>query len=267
LKIEEKIFESYKPEEFDSKVEYVDFKEVILFDIKKSIGKENFKNLVRKIFKETSVNIRYRVDLVEDAWIDKSYVCGSVLVVIRTQYKADNIGNEVIESIKNLNLLNLLEYKGKDTFTTNDLRDVSKKFDRVVYEVKVDLKKETLYTSSQSNGGWKQRVLMWDGSIEDKRVDGTVKMSLKTLDSKSNVHTLTIDAPHGLDIYKIVEQELELPKNWLKDYPLLSLYVYESVDPKKNYLNRKKCSVTGKPIEMTVGGPVGDTTISELVKI
>lgn len=265
MKLEEKVFENYSENEFDSLVTYVGYKEVLLFDVKKLIEKENFKNLVRKVFKESGINIRYRVDLAEDMWIDKSHVNGKVTVMVRMTDKTSHLSSTIPETISNLGLSNIFTFDGNETFPVSELKDISNKFDRVVYEVIIDLQKEYVYDKSQTNGGWKQRVLMWDGSIEEKRFDGIVRLKMDSIDSKSKVHKLIIDAPHGLDIYKIVEQELDISKNWLRDYPMKSIFVYESVDKTKNYLNRKKCSISSLPIEFTVGGLVGEYSIDNLI--
>lgn len=259
-------FLTYDSKDFNDKVEYVEYKVALLLDLKEQFSKDSLRDMVRLVFKKSGVDIRYTIDLAEDSWLDKDHIFGRTIVIVRVQSKDMEIGTKFSEGLFKTILSDIVTLEGFEYYKVSELQDITLMFDRVMYELKVDLGKEPIYSKSETSGGWRQDVLLWDGTVKNIRADGTVRVSLSKFDSDSHVYRLLVDAPYGLDVYKIVEQELELPRNFLKDYPLNSLHIYESVDQSRNYLSRPKCDLSGSVIELTVGGLVGSSCVDELVK-
>lgn len=265
--VKEKEFKDYNDKVYQNQVNVVGYKLVLRVELKKMVDKEFLKSLVRGLFYELNVPIRYRVDVGEDLWIGKNNLYGEALVVVRLKEKIDNIVEDLVQVVKNIGVENIIEIKGHEWFHVNDFRKLNEVYQRALYGLKIDLKTEREVTYIENKGKWIQKVRNWDGSIEEKDVEGLVRIKLRKMESKFPVYKVLVDAPYGVDVYRILEEQFGFEKGSLEGYPIQGIRFYEEIDSRKNYLNRKKCSVFGDPIEMTVGGLVGDKCIKGLMGV
>lgn len=254
--------EHYEVPEFKEITE-VSNKEVLLVKVKELIKITYLKDIIRNVLIKSGIGIRNRVDVGEDNWLGKTEVYGNTLVILRTN---SGLTPKDIENINfklnELSLINIIEIEAHESYKVNEFRNIVEKYDRVLYRLTLDVKDEIIYSMSESNGGWKQKVLQWNGEIEEERVDGVVRVKVdKVPNTESNVYKVIIDAPYGLDVYRMIEQEFSLKNGSLEGYPIEGVLVYESVDEKKHLLGRKKCPIFNTSIERTVGGLVGDLSI------
>lgn len=261
-----KEFKEYGNTEF-TEINEVRNKEVLRIVVKKPLYINYVKDVIRSIMISNGVGIRKRIDIGEDNWLGKEFVYGETLVVVRT---LESLNSKLIEELNyKLNekgLLEEIEILAHESNKVSDFRNIIEKYDRVIYRLLLDVKEELIYDLSESNGGWKQKVLQWNGDIEEERVDGIVRVSnVKVGNTESNIYSILIDVPYGLDVYRMVEQEFGLKKGSLEGYPIESFKVYQSVEEGKNHLGRKKCQIFNTSIERTVGGLVGNTSIRAIL--
>lgn len=236
-------------------------KEVFRLKVSNPMRVSHVKEVLRNVLIKSGVGIRKRIDIGEDNWLGKEYVYGETLAVIRTGSK---ISNKNKEDIKNLldESVHGVELISCESFEINDFRNIVEKYDRCLSKVLLDVKEILHYSISESNGRWKQPVLQWNGEIEDEKVEGIIRISAeKIAETDSNIYEVLIDAPYGLDVYRMLEQEFGLKRGSLEGYPIESIVVYESVDGRVNHLGRKKCPFYNVSIERTVGGLVGDKCV------
>ena len=239
----------------------VDHKLLIRLNVLKETDIVELKRAVRVLFLEADVAIRNRVDVSEEVVTSATSVIGEVIVAVR-------IGNEVkgIENILN-SLIAVSEFKhrlrvsGVQYFKVNELRSIDERFNRALYAVVVDVGDKDIDGITEVSGKWRKFIKNFDGTLEDVKTDGGVFVSGIRVNSDSNVYKLFVDVPHGVNAVNVVEKFIGVRKGNLKDYPVEVLHVYEVVDKKKQYLTRKRCSVNGEVVELTVGGVIGDKSI------
>lgn len=242
-------------------------KSVLLVDVKVPLYFSYLKDLIREVSNELNLNIRSRIDIGEENWLGRNTVYGSTSVVIRSNSKlSSNILEQFNNKLNELNLNSQIEVISVQNFDVHAFRNITEIFDRAVYSCVLNVGSEVIYNLSESKGGWRQLVLQWNGEVVEERVDGLVRISVNEVTSDCmDVYEVLVDAPYGLDITRILEQEFGLKKGSLNGYPVKCNVFYESVDETKRMLGRPLCPVFKSSIERTVGGYVGDSCIRNLL--
>lgn len=242
----------------------VNMKEVFLLEVKKPVYISYLKDVIRDLSVSLGVDIRHRIDIGEENWLGRDFVFGQTAVVLRTKEKLNNkIVDEFNNKLNEKGLFDTFEFLAKENYDVHDFRNITEKYNRALYSVVLNVGSEVVYDISESKGGWKQQVLQWNGEVAEERVDGVVRVhvSSSSLSEGSDVYKVLIDAPYGLDITRMLEQEFSLKKGSLEGYPVKCERIYEGVDEKKRLLGRAVCPVFGTTIERTIGGNVGEKSI------
>lgn len=253
--------------EKSEQVKLVRNKLVMSFRLKGRAHKESVRNFIRKIIYEMDIPMRNRVDLGEDGWVDKESVEGVFLAVIRLEKELDidKFKKEIKEKLVSDGKEEVLEFINAEIFKVGDFRNINEVYDRVVYEVVLEIPGKSVDSNIElKRGNWTEKVRLWNGEIAEGRVRGRLRIKADKLESEADVYKLNVDVPLGLDVFMVLERQFKLKKGSLVGYPVKGLVHYESLDDNKEYITRPRCEITGRAVERSMGGLGDNKSIDSL---
>lgn len=247
----------------NEQIKKVNSKVVVRANVSGEVERDVLKSAVRKLFLDAGIGIRFRVDIGDDEWLERTHVSGEVFVIVRVGNVNYNVLNKLNDAMSDSGVEDIFTLVSVETFDVIDFRRVSEKFGRALHEVVIALPERVTAESpiGKLPDHWHQNVRVFDGSFEPRRIEGVLRVTKELVDAETNTYKVRIDAPYGIEITRIVEKAFKLRKDSLVGTRVETLAIYEEVKGSKTSLTRKKCPVYGTPIENTVGGIVGTKSI------
>lgn len=263
----ENVFEKTDALIKSNQINKVTTKVVVRVKVTGEVARETLKSAVRKLFADAEIGTRFRVDIGDDEWLERTHVSGEVFVIVRTGTLGFNVFNKLSEAMRDSELNEMFTLVGAEAFGVIEFRRVSEKFGRALHEVVIALPERVTEESPVGKlpGHWHQNVRIFDGTFEPRRIEGAILATKELVDAETNTYRVRVDAPYGIEVTRIVEKAFKLRKDSLVGTRVDTLAIYEEVKGAKSSLRRKKCPVYNTPIENTIGGIVGDKSIKAML--